>query len=80
MGTLHTKIAFTNRVKSIFLFSENPASHTSLRNTYRKIASSNTSRLEAHVGFFRMLMKGTFGPYVLWPFDKKLYFLLSNAH
>ena len=32
---------------------------------YRKIASSNTSRLEAHVGFFRLLMKGIFGPYVL---------------
>ena len=24
---------------------------------YRKIASSNTSRLEAHVGLFRLLMK-----------------------
>ena len=40
-------------------------------NKYRKIASSNTSRLEAHVGFFRLLMKG---PYVLSPFDKKLIF------
>ena len=30
-------------------------------NNYRKIASSNTSRLEAHVGFFRILMKGIFG-------------------
>ena len=42
---------------------------------YRKIASFNTSRLEAHVGFFRLLMKGIFGPYVLGPFD----FLISNA-
>ena len=41
---------------------------------YRKIASSNTSRLEAHEGFFRLLMKGIFGSYVLWPFDKKLIF------
>ena len=44
-----------------------------IRNSYivnRKIASSNTSRLEAHVGFFRLLMKGIFGPYVLKPFDK----------
>ena len=32
---------------------------------YRKIASSNMSRLEAHVGFFRLLMRGIFGPYVL---------------
>jgi hypothetical protein len=36
--------------------------------------SSNTSRLEAHVSFFRLLMKGIFCPYVLWPFDKKLIF------
>ena len=27
---------------------------------YRKVASSNTSRLEAHAGFFRLLMKGIF--------------------
>ena len=30
---------------------------------YRKLASSNTSRLEAHAGFFRL--KGIFGPNVL---------------
>ena len=44
--------------------------------TYRKDASSNTSRLEAHAGIFRFLMKGIFDPYVLWPFDKKLIFSL----
>ena len=43
---------------------------------YRKISSSNTSRLEAYVGFFRLLVKGIFDPYVLWPFDKKLIFQL----
>ena len=43
---------------------------------YCKITSSNTSRLEANVGFFRLLMKGIFGMYVLWPFDKKLIFSL----
>ena len=32
---------------------------------YRKVASSNTSCLEAHVGFFRLLIKGIFDPYVL---------------
>ena len=37
---------------------------------YRKVASCNTSRLEAHAGLFRLLMKGIFDPYV--PFDKKL--------
>ena len=30
------------------------------------------SRLEAHAGFFRLLMKGIFNSYILWPFDKKL--------
>ena len=34
-----------------------------LKLTYRKIANSKTSRLEAHVGFFRL--QGIFGPYVL---------------
>ena len=32
---------------------------------YREIASSNTSRLEAHVDFFRLFMTGIFGPYSL---------------
>ena len=36
---------------------------------YHKVASSNTSRLEAHAGFFWLLMKGIFNPYLLWPFD-----------
>ena len=31
---------------------------------YRKVASSNMSRLEAHAGFFRLLMKGIFDTYV----------------
>ena len=39
---------------------------------YRKVTSFNTSCLEAHAGFLRLLMKGIFDPYVLWPFDKKL--------
>ena len=39
---------------------------------YRKVTSSNTSCLEAYAGFFRLLMKGIFDPYVLWFFDKKL--------
>ena len=32
---------------------------------YCKIASYNTSRLEAHAGFFRLLMKEILGPFVL---------------
>ena len=30
-----------------------------------KVASFNTSWLEAHAGLFRLLMKGIFDPYVL---------------
>ena len=38
----------------------------SSKNYYRKkITSSNTSCLEAHVSFLRLLMKGIFGPYAL---------------
>ena len=36
-----------------------------IQNDYRKVASSNTYRLEAHAGFFRLLMKGIFDHYVL---------------
>ena len=36
-----------------------------LTNKYGKVASSNTSCLEAHAGFFRLLIKGIFDPYVL---------------
>ena len=36
-----------------------------LKLMYRKVASSNTSRLEAHAGFFRLLKMGVFYTYVL---------------
>ena len=36
--------------------------------TYRKVSSSNTSCLEAHAGFFRLLMNDIFDPNILWPF------------
>ena len=32
---------------------------------YRKVASSSTSRFEAHAGLFRLSMKGIFDAYVL---------------
>ena len=31
---------------------------------YCKVVSSNTSRFKAHAGFFRLLVKGVFDPYV----------------
>ena len=40
---------------------------------YRKV-SSNMSCLEANSGFFRLLRKGIFKPYVLQPFDKKFIY------
>ena len=33
--------------------------------TYRLVASSSPSHIEAHAGLFRLLMKGIFDPYVL---------------
>jgi hypothetical protein len=39
---------------------------------YCKVVSPNTSHLEAHAGFFRLLVKGIFNPYELQPFYKKL--------
>ena len=40
---------------------------------YCKVTSSNTSGLEAHAGFFRLLMKGI-NPHAMWPFNKKWIF------
>ena len=37
------------------------------------------SRLEAHAGIYRVLMKGIFGAYLLWPFDRKFIFELVLA-
>ena len=35
--------------------------------------------LEAYAGFHRLLMKGIFDDYVLWPLDEKIIFeLISN--
>ena len=36
-----------------------------IKTAYRRVASSDTSRLEAYAGFFRLLMKGIFDCYVL---------------
>ena len=46
---------------------------------YYKISSSNMSCLEAHEGFFRLLMKGIFEPYDTVIFWHKVDFLISNA-
>ena len=47
--------------------------------TYRIVASRSTSRLVTCLGLFRLLMKGIFGPYVLWPLDKKLIFWIVTS-
>ena len=36
-----------------------------LENIYRIVASTSPSRIEAHAGLFRSLMKEIFDPYVL---------------
>ena len=46
---------------------------------YCKIASSNTSRLEAHVDFFKLLMKGIWGSLCTVTFWQKVDFFISNA-
>ena len=52
--------------------------------TYCKVASSKTSRLKAHAGFFRLFIKGIFHAYVLWPFGKnnisELVMRISTRH
>ena len=47
--------------------------------TYRKVASSNMSCLEAHAGFFRLFMKGIFDPLCTVSFWQKVDFLISNV-
>ena len=44
-----------------------------MRSEYRKVASSNTSHLEAHVSIYRLLM------YCQGPFDKKFIFELVTC-
>ena len=38
---------------------------TIIQHTVFKVGSSNTCRLEAHAGFYKLLMKGIFDPYAL---------------
>ena len=45
-----------------------------------KVVHTNTSCLEAHSGFFRLLMKGKFDAYVLQLFGEKVNFLIINTH
>ena len=46
---------------------------------YLIVASTNLSRFKVHAGLFRLLMKGIFDPYLLWPFCKTLIFLLVTG-
>ena len=70
----------TSNIKQVYQMFQCYKSLQAEKCNYRKIANSNTTRLEAHVGLFRLLMKGIFGPYVLLPYVKKLIFQISNAH
>ena len=46
---------------------------------YRKVASSDPSRLEAHAGFFQIAYEGDFGSLCTLTFWQKVDFLISNA-
>ena len=64
---IHTKVYYdeTTSEETVFFLRAGFSQNILLLFVYRKIASSNTSRLEAHAGFSRLLMKGIFYPYVL---------------
>ena len=47
---------------------------------YRKVASSNTSCLEAHADFFQIAYEGDFRVLCTVTFWQKVDFLISNAH
>ena len=59
--------SYTNRWKQVALSGGQKycQSGTHADSNYQKVTSSNTSCLEAHAGFFRLLMKGIFDPYEL---------------
>ena len=60
------KISFKEGVESMCNTKHNVAKNDStIPFEYRKVASSNTSCLEAQAGFFRLLMEEIFGPCVL---------------
>ena len=48
-------------------------------NNYRKVASSNTSRLEAHAGFFQIAYEGDFQSLCTVELLKKVDFLISKV-
>ena len=47
---------------------------------YSKVASSNTSPLEANAGFFQIVYEGDFWSLCTVTFWQKVDFLISNAH
>ena len=63
---------FSSLVYGVFIHQYLERSPYFNSNSYRNVASSDTSCLEAHAGFFKLLMNGTFDPYILLPFEKKL--------
>ena len=54
--------------------SSKPPNFLELDFKYHKAAKRSTSCLVAHPGIFRLLMKGKFEVYFLWPFGEKLMF------
>ena len=48
--------------------------------TYHKVASSDTSFLKAHAGFFQIAYEGDFWPLCTVTFSQKVDFPISNVH
>lgn len=62
-SSLHTKVLSNNkcwRVRTILIF---------FLITVKSQVPTHLTHLEAHAGFFKLLMNGIFYPYVLLPFD-----------
>ena len=76
-GQNWTRIEWLDRIHRSFLNSKVHVFWEGHKIVYRKVASSNTSRLKAHAGFFRLLIKGILDNSVT--FWQKVDFLISNA-
>ena len=65
-AVLFILVAVIHAIRS-FRFMERFEGHFHFINgrAYRIVASTSPSRIEAHAGLFRSLMKGIFDPYVL---------------
>ena len=65
MGFYRCELEFRNQEKELEIQRQRLQVELQCIIHYRKVMSFNRSCLQAHAGFFRLLMKGIFYPYVL---------------